>query len=166
MKRRSLLQLGIVGGALVALAGAGLALTRPGLRDGRLTTAGREVLAAVARGVLDGVLPASGQAEALQGHLQRLDAAVAAFPPAMQAELGQLLTLLASPPGRVMLTGLQPDWPGASTAEVQAMLQRLRRSALPLRLQTFHALRDLTNAAYFADARTWSVLGYPGPRAV
>lgn len=166
MKRRSLLQLGLFGGALVSLAGVGLALTRPGLQEGRLTPAGREVFAAVARGVLDGVLPQPWPAEALQGHLQRVDAAIAAFPPGMQAELGQLVTLLASPPGRVMLTGLQPDWSGASTAEVQAMLQRLRVSAMPLRLQTFHALRDLTNAAYFADADTWQVMGYPGPRAV
>lgn len=166
MKRRSLLQLGIAGGALVSLAGAGLALSRPGLRDGRLTPAGREVLAAVARGVLDGVVPQPWPADALQRHLDRVDAAIASFPPAMQAELGQLVTLLASPPGRVLLTGLQPDWRSASTAEVQAMLQRLRTSALPLRMQTFHALRDLTNAAYFADAGTWQVMGYPGPREV
>lgn len=166
MKRRRLLQLGIASGALVTLAGAGLSLTRPGLRDGRLTPAGREVLAAVARGVLDGVLPQPWPGDELQGHLQRVDAAIASFPPAMQAELGQLVTLLASPPGRLLLTGLQPDWPSASTGEVQAMLQRLRSSALPLRQQTFHALRDLTNAAYFADARTWSVMGYPGPREV
>jgi hypothetical protein len=166
MKRRSLLQLGIVGGALVSLAGAGLGVTRPGLQDGRLTAAGREVFAAVARGVLDGVLPRPWPADALQGQLQRVDAAIAAFPPAMQNELGQLVTLLASPPGRLMLAGLQPDWPSASTAEIQTMLQRLRVSALPLRQQTFHALRDITNAAYFADAHTWSVIGYPGPRAV
>ena len=53
-----------------------------------------------------------------------------------------------------------------SGAQVQVMLQRLRVSGLPLRQQTFHALRDVTNAAYFADAATWSVMGYPGPRSV
>lgn len=166
MKRRTLLQLGVVGGTLVSLAGAGLALTRPGLRDGRLTLAGREVFAAVARAVLHVVLPATDPAAALQDHLNRVDATIAAFPPAMQAELGQLVTLLASPPGRLLLTGLQPDWPEASTSQVQVMLQGLRVSSLPLRLQTFHALRDVTNAAYFADSGTWSVMGYPGPRAV
>jgi hypothetical protein len=59
MQRRTLLQLGVVGTTLVSLAGAGLALTRPGLRDGRLTAAGREVFAALARAVLDGALPAA-----------------------------------------------------------------------------------------------------------
>jgi hypothetical protein len=166
MQRRTLLQLGVVGATLVSLAGAGLALTRSGLRDGSLTAAGREVFAAVARAVLDGALPTATAAAAVQDHLLRVDATIASFPPAMQAELGQLITLLASSPGRLLLTGLQPDWPDASTPQVQAMLQGLRVSTLPLRLQTFHALRDITNAAYFADADTWSVMGYPGPRAV
>lgn len=166
MQRRTLLRLGVVSASLVTLAGAGLALTRPGLRDGRLTDAGREVFSAVARAVLHGVVPEAAQTAALQDHLQRVDATIATFPPAMQAELGQLTTLLASPPGRLLLTGLQPDWPDATTAQVQVMLQRLRVSGLPLRQQTFHALRDVTNAAYFADAATWSVMGYPGPRSV
>jgi hypothetical protein len=166
MQRRALLQLGVVSAALVSLAGVGLALTRPGLRDGALTAAGRDVFAAVARGVLDGLLPAGDPTAVLQSHLLRVDATIASFPPAMQAELGQLVTLLASPPGRLLLTGLQQDWPDASTAQLRSMLQALRVSSLPLRLQTFHALRDITNAAYFADADTWSVMGYPGPRVV
>jgi hypothetical protein len=166
MQRRTLLHLGVVGAALVSLAGAGLSLTRPGLRDGALTAAGHDVFAAVARAVLDGMLPAAGHAAALQDHLRRVDATIATFSPSMQAELGHLVTLLASPPGRLLLTGLQPDWPDASTAQVQVMLQALRVSALPLRLQTFHALRDVTNAAYFSHADTWSLMGYPGPRSV
>lgn len=158
--------MGVVGAALVSLAGAGLSLTRPGLRDGVLTAAGRDVFAAVARAVLDGMWPAADQAAALQDHLRRVDAAIASFPPAMQAELGQLVTLLASPPGRLLLTGLQPDWPDASMAELRSVLQALRVSSLPLRQQTFHALRDITNAAYFAHAGNWSAMGYPGPRVV
>jgi hypothetical protein len=37
---------------------------------------------------------------------------------------------------------------------------------MALRQQVFHALRDLTNAAYFADASTWAAIGYPGQQAV
>jgi hypothetical protein len=46
------------------------------------------------------------------------------------------------------------------------MLQGLRTSSLSLRQQVYHALRDLTNAAWFADAAAWSAIGYPGQRAV
>ena len=37
------------------------------------------------------------------------------------------------------------------------------RVALALRQQAYHALRELTNAAYYADASAWRTLGYPGP---
>ena len=39
----------------------------------------------------------------------------------------------------------------------------MRASRIALRQQAYHALRDLTHAAYFADAATWARLGYPGP---
>ena len=42
----------------------------------------------------------------------------------------------------------------------------MRTSRIGLRQQAYHALRDLTNAAYFADPQTWPLMGYPGPRAV
>ena len=40
----------------------------------------------------------------------------------------------------------------------------MRESSLALRQQAFHALRDITNASYFADRSTWAAIGYPGPR--
>jgi len=168
MKRRTLLAVGLGAGTLLALAGGALALLRPGLSGGRLTPAGREVFAAVARAVLDGLLPADEVAreQAVQAHLARLDATIAGMPPALQAEIDELATLLASAPGRLALTGLSGAWPQAGVAEVQAMLQRLRTSSLSLRQQVYHALRNLTNGAYFADASTWPAIGYPGPRPV
>ncbi len=48
-------------------------------------------------------------------------------------------------------------------AAVTEALQSMRQSSLALRQQAFHALRDITNAAYFAHASTWSAIGYPGP---
>lgn len=166
MQRRTLLQLGVAGGVVLALAGGGLALLRPGLVDGRLGPAGREVFAAVARAVLDGSLPADAQArrDAIAAHLRRLDDTVAGFPAAVRAELSDLLGLLGAAPGRVAFAGLVPAWGDASVAEIQAALQDMRTSRLALRQQAYHALRDLTNAAYYADPATWVALGYPGPR--
>lgn len=165
MQRRTVLKLGLAGAGVLAVAGGGLALLRPGLVDGRLAPAGRAVFEAVARAVLDGSLPAdaAAQRQALAAHLQRVDDAVAAFPPAVRGELSQLLALLGSAPGRVVFAGLAPAWGDASVAELQTALQGLRLSRLTLRRQAYHALRDLTNAAYYADRSTWAALGYPGP---
>jgi len=168
MQRRSLLKLGFGATATLVLAGGGLALLHPGLTQGRLTAAGREVFAAVAAAVLDGSLPTepSQRANALTAHLQRLDEALGAFPSSVQDELSQLLAMLAVLPGRTLFAGLDAPWAQASAMQVQSALQGMRTSSLALRQQAYQALRDLTNAAYYADPSAWSMLGYPGPRAV
>jgi hypothetical protein len=168
MQRRTLLKLSFGAAAVLAVAGGGLSLMRPGLVDGHMTAAARSVFHAVARAVLDGTLPTEpAQREAaLAGHLKRLDDTLAGFPATTQAELSQLLALLASPPGRVGLAGLHADWPEASVSELQQSLQAMRTSTLLLREQAYHALRDLTNAAYYADPSAWSAMGYAGPRDI
>ena len=168
MKRRTLLKLGAGSAVLLAVAGGSLALLRPGVAAGRLTPQGRPVFAAVARAVLDGSLPAPAARRdaALVAHMERLDATVAGLPVPVQKELSDLLALLYAAPGRLGLAGLYSEWAEASIAELSAMLQGLRVSGLALRQQTYHALRDLTNAAYFSDPSTWAAIGYPGPNPV
>ncbi|WP_341893034.1 hypothetical protein [Variovorax sp. YR752] len=165
MQRRTLLKLGLGATALLTIAGGSVVLLRPALTDGRLRDGPREVMRSVALGVLDGVLPpgTSARGAALDAHLSRLEAAIAAFPAPVRAELSQLLALLSAPPGRLALAGLSSGWPEASVAQVQAALQGMRVSSLALKQQAYHALRDLTNAAYFSDPSAWSHLGYPGP---
>ena len=51
-------------------------------------------------------------------------------------------------------------------AELQAALQAMRVASIATRQQVYHALRDLTNAAYYAEPATWAQLGYPGPTPV
>lgn len=168
MQRRSLLKLSVGAAALLALTGGGVALLQPGLAKGRLTPAARRVFSAVARGVLDGSLPASAPEETqavLEAHLKRLDDAIVAFPASVQAELSQLLAILSTAPGRRLLAGLPVDWAEASAAQLQAAFDDMRLSGLDVRQQAYHALRDLTNAAFYADASAWHLLGYPGPRA-
>ena len=169
MRRRTLLKLGLASGAaLTLLAGIALLLHEPAWRDGRLTDTGRRVLDAVARGVLDGWLPGDRGARrvALASHLDRMSETLRAMPPASQRELAMLLGLLASAPGRLGLAGLPVDWPDADTEQIQAALQGMRTSRVDLRQQAYHALRDLTHAAYFSDRATWARLGYPGPTTV
>lgn len=169
MQRRKLLQLGLGSAAVLAAVGGGFALIQPGLdARGSLSASGREVFRAVGRAVLDGILPAEGSASeaVLARHLDRLDAAISAFPPATRAEISQLLSLLAAAPGRITVAGLHAPWSTATVEQLQAALDSMRRSTLTLRQQAYHALRDLTNAAYFSEPLTWAALGYPGPRSI
>ena len=166
MQRRTLLRLGLASGAVLALAGGGMALLyAPGMRDGQLTAAGRAVFAAVARGVLDGSLPVEPkmQEAALSAHLDRLDEILRVMSPHTQGEVAELLVVLNSAPGRLAMAGLTPDWLQASVAQLQVALQGMRVSRISLRQQAYHALRDLTHAAYFSGSATWVQLGYPGP---
>lgn len=168
MKRRSLLQLGLGAGVLLALAGAGASAWRPGWRDGALSEPAREIFSAVARAVLDGCLPddPAVQRIALLAHLQRLEASIAGLAPATRRELSDLLAVLSTSAGRRALAGLGSDWAQASTADLLQALNDMRLSRSSTRQQVYHALRDLTNAAWFADAGSWTQVGYPGPMAI
>lgn len=169
MRRRTLLGLGLAGGALIAAAASGAALMyEPAWRNGRLESAGRRVLGAVARAVLDGSLPADRAAQlvTIEAHLTRLDDTVRAMSPHTQSEIANLLTLLAMPPGRLALAGLTSPWPEATVADLHVALQSMRQSSLLLRRQAYGALRDLTHAAYYSDSSTWAALRYPGPRGL
>jgi hypothetical protein len=140
-------------------------LVSPGLHDGRLSVAGRNVFGAIGRAVLDGSLPSEpGAAQiALAGMLDRVDALTQMLPPHAQAELSQLLALLDTAPGRFGMAGLAEDWPDASVVQIQNALQSMRVSNIALRQQAYQALHDIVGAAYFSDASAWHLLGYPGP---
>ena len=168
MQRRTLLKLGGVSAAILVVAGGALALLQPGLRGGVLSAAGREVFAAVGRAILDKSLPADEGARqlALNALLSRIDTLVQALAPHAQGELSQLLALLTSAAGRRSLAGLGPSWPDASVADIQQALQTMRLSTLALRQQAYAALHDITAGAYFSDASSWPLLGYPGPRKI
>jgi hypothetical protein len=169
MQRRTLVGVGVAAGALLVLAGGGAALLyERAWHGGKLLPAGRRVLTAVARAVLDGSLPTGmpAQAAAIESHLTRIEATVDAMPAQTQREIADLLALLALPPLRATLVGLSGTWEDAPLADVQTALQSMRRSSLLVRRQAYNALRDLTHAAYFADPSTWPLLRYPGPRAL
>jgi hypothetical protein len=168
MQRRSLLKLGVASAVLLAAAGGTLALLKPGLVDGRLSGAGREVFHATARAILEGILPSDpvAQQRALSGLLDRVDALVAGLPAHVQEELSQLLAVMASAPGRWSLAGLKTSWPAATPLQVNEALHDMRFSSLALRQQAYHALHDIVNGSYFSEPSTWPFLGYPGPQEV
>jgi hypothetical protein len=168
MQRRTLLKLGGASAAVLLVAGGAAALLQPGLVGGVLSASGRGVFSAVGRAVLDKTLPADDGARqiALNGLLSRVDVLVQALPPHAQAELSQLLALLASTAGRRALAGLGQPWQQASVADIQRSLQDMRLSGLALRQQAYAALHDITAGAYFSDPASWTLLGYPGPMKI
>ena len=165
MQRRSLLKLGLGSAVLLAAAGGAVVLLQPGLPGGKLSEGARDVFTAVGRAFLAGSLPADPGANqiAINGLLSRVNDLVAALPSHAQAELSQLLGLLATAAGRRGLAGLSTPWTQASVADVQTALQSMRVSSVSLRQQAYQALHDIVGGAYFADTSTWSALGYPGP---
>jgi hypothetical protein len=168
MQRRTLLKLGVASSAVLLVAGGAAALLQPGLDGSRLSAAGREVFGAVGRTVLDQTLPhEEGPRQiALGGLLNRIDALIAALPPHAQAELSQLLALMASGAGRRAFAGLSEPWSSAPIPLITDALQGMRLSSLAMRQQAYAALHDITAGAWFSDATTWSMLGYPGPLAI
>ena len=165
MQRRTLLKLGVVSAAVVAGAGALVSGFQPGVQAARLSAAGRRVFTGIARAVLDGTLPVEAVAhkQAIDGLLERIDGLIESLPEPTQAELSQLLGLLATPLGRRGLAGLAPVWDDASVVDIQQALQFMRTSSLDLRQQAYHALHDMVGGAYFSHPGTWAQLGYPGP---
>jgi hypothetical protein len=165
MQRRTLLKLGVGTGAVLALAGAGVALWTPGLARGRLSPDARLIARRVADAVLEGSLPPDGPAReaALDAHAARFESTVQGLPAVVRGELSDLFALLGTPPARWAITGLSTSWEKASRPEITSRLEAMRLSSMAVRQQVYHALRDLTNAAWYADPVAWGALGYPGP---
>jgi hypothetical protein len=168
VSRRQVIKFGVAGGLL--LAAAGVARAQKGYRAATgadrlevLTEGDGEVLAAVAPAILAGTGAAGASLAAIVGSIDR---AVAGLPPHLQAEVKQLLALLASWPGRRLLAGVSAPWPEASPAAVAAFLERWRFSRWALFQQAYHALHELVLAAWYARPDSWPAIGYPGPPAL
>ena len=106
------------------------------------------------------------RSRAVEAHLRRVEDALTGLPPHLQAEVDELLTVLGTTAGRLALSGLRSDWSQASPADISAALTAMRESGLAVRQQAYHALRNLTYAAYFGAPDTWVAIGYPGPRDI
>lgn len=155
----------VAAATLVVAGGIASWIDRPVDSFGKLTLAGRQTFRAISATVLEGSLPPPGLQRELQldAHLVRLEQVLAAFPHETQREVAQLLAILGNPVARYALTGLRRSWEDSSSTDTSNALERMRVSQISLRQQAYHALRDLTNAAFYADPTAWPLMGYPGP---
>lgn len=165
MQRRRLLKLGLGAAVVLGIAGAGIALIKPGLVDNKLSPGSRELMRAAAQAVFNDLLPPAGAARdaALDAQLARLDATVAALPAATRKELSDALGLLGTAAGRLALVGLSKPWAEASAQDVQQALDAMRLSTSNTKQQVYHALRDLNAIAFFTEPTNWKTAGYAGP---
>lgn len=165
--RRTFIVAGVAGAAALGLAAwlKGPHAPATGVPRRALDADGEALFAAVIPVLLAGALPAAPAARdaALAETLAGVDVAVSGLPPAAQAELAQLIALLALPPVRWSFARVTSPWRDASGAQVRAFLDRCRDSSLALPRTAYDALHQLTFAAWYGNARSWPALGYDGP---
>ena len=170
LSRRTFVAAGLIGAAALATASWLRGPHVPAHAHARraLDTDGEAIFAAVAPVLLDGALPTdkSGRDAALERTLAGIDTAIAGLSPAAQAELAELIALLALPPVRLGIARVSDPWSAASAADVRRFLDTCRASRFTLMRAAYDALHDLTFAAWYGNPDAWPAIGYPGPPAL
>ena len=166
MNRRSFVQRGLFGGAILLFGGGGLALY-PTRHLGSPTKAlrvlddrGFQVVVAIAARVvtapeLDPLLLA-----------ERVDESLAYTPPEAQADLNNLLGLFENALPGFLFDGRATPFTRLDGPAQDRVLASWRDSRLALRRSGYHALRRLCLGAYYGDERAWPSIHYGGPPSV
>ena len=170
LSRRTFIATGLVGAAALATAGwlRGPHAPASGIARRKLDGDGEALFAAVVPVLLSGALPSDAEARraAIAQTIDGVDIAIAGLAPAAQAELAQLIALLALPPVRLGVARVSDSWQRADAADVRRFLDRCRYSSITLMRAAYDALHQLTYAAWYGNPQSWLAIGYPGPPAV
>jgi hypothetical protein len=173
ISRRQLLQVGVVGSAVLStaglLGGAGqiFAAAPAGGEFLALSSAGRDILRAIAPVVLEGSLPsdAAERADSVEQVLRAVDFYLAHLPESVQAEAEQAFSLLSLAPVRILLAGVWQRWPEAAPAEVAKFLNAWRESSFELLRSVYVFLQSMVSIGWYDQPRAWVPMGYAGPPA-
>jgi hypothetical protein len=166
--RRTLLKVGIAGGAALLLARwlytATSVPTPPDSRFTALDASAQSIVAAIVPVLLDGALPTGRDAAAVRADVvSGVDQAIAGLMPAVRKELDDLFSLLAFAPTRCLIAGLWSPWPEASPESVAAFLYAWRDSRFALLRSGYSALHQIVLGAWYGNPQAWPAIGYPGP---
>jgi hypothetical protein len=166
--RRSFLQRGLVGAALLALGGGTWLATRktrlpPDVGGPFQHLAPEE--AAVLLAVADRLVPERpGFPRPRElGLAAKMDAVVGMAHPSAREELRRLVRLFESAAVGLALDGQPRLFTGSSPAQQDRRLAAWARSRVALRRTGYRALKRLVYASYYASPGTWAAVGYPGP---
>lgn len=168
VSRRRFLFTGVAGALVLATAHwlrPAAALDAAATAPPSLSRATVDILHALIPAFLDGALPteANERQAAIDDTVAAMAIAIDGLPPITRDELSTLFTLLAFPPIQYVIAGMNGPWRSASLAEADAFLTRLQKSRWSLKRTAYDALHQLTMAAWYANARAWPPIGYPGP---
>jgi hypothetical protein len=164
VQRRSFLKRGLVGGALLLVAGGTVVAIIPGDTSvkptGQLFSISAKafpVLAAVAARVLAGTTASPSDIA------MKVDGALRWASPESRKDLTSALLLLENALGGLLLRGKPTPFTELDENAQDAALQAWRDSRLVLLRGAYHALRKLCLAAHYATPAGWPDTGYPGP---
>ncbi len=164
--RRSLLELGLAGTAVLVVGGVGVSLRAPipvpapgPLRV--FSEREHSICAAIADTMCPGGdgLPTASEL----GVPAKLDALLATVHPGVGKEIRQVLHLIENPVAALIFDGRATPFSHLAPAARVAALQSWRESGLSIRKQAYKGIHGLVNAAYWGDPRTYVATGYPGP---
>ena len=173
--RRDLLKKGLLGGALLALAGPLALLSRSGLLSAQprqplraLTTAEYAIFAAVAARLSPGDdAPAAAWPSTVALDVAgKLDALLARLHPAAIKDFRQLLHVFENALTGLASAGIPRTFTRSSPAQQDARLEAWRHSRVALFRSGYQAMKRLGHAIYFSSPETYAHFGYPGPPVV
>jgi hypothetical protein len=95
--------------------------------------------------------------------LSNIDQTVLRLSQRTQRELRQLLDLLASGFGRVLVAGVWLDWQQSSGRNVEHFLTEWRSSHLELLQQGYLGLHQIIMGSLYAEPEHWPAIGYAKP---
>jgi hypothetical protein len=163
--RRRFIQAGLLGSALLVTVRWLDAQGRVAPASQALDPREAEIIRALVPVILAGALPteAAERTPAIEETLEAFARAVGGLAPAIQEEIGEMLSLLSFAPTRLAMAGIASGWRDASAADITAFLQDWRTSRFELKRAGYRALTQLIQGAWFDNPRAWRLIGYPGP---
>ena len=123
----------------------------------------RLILAMITPVILQGVMVSPISGERLVNYLKDFDLALSFLPQSQQQEFKQLLSLLKSMLGRLILAKIGSSWNNVAAEKVDKMLESWRNSSIELINVTYVSLKQLSFASWYGNPQNWLDIGYPGP---
>ena len=167
VSRRRFLQVGLMGGAALATAGAWSAwrvADRTRDEGTPLRPEGRAVLGALAPAFLAGVVPAATWTpEYTKAFVDRMATTIGALDPNARRELRQLFALLDVGAARIALAGTWRPWATMDATVAAGILTRWRYGRSALMTSAYQAMHDIVLGTWYAAPEAWPAIGYPGP---